>query len=572
MSLALCLMGSAAFIQIDPNVRDMVIFNFFLRRPSPSRTPVWGSALLLMLVLMLTPSRLLATETTSPPSQAAPAAPAAPAVPAAPSMADVEAAWARGDFVFVRQGLKHLAENGGDMLAQYRYGRVLLEGRGGPQDLMAARDWLERAAAQNQASASVLLARLYLSAAPGGPARDPARAVVLLRPAAVRGNAEAQYYLGLLYSSGQGVTTDPVEALTWMQAAAENGKTEAQFELSRAYAEGIGTQVDSARALLWLQQAAEAGHGEAQYSLAYALDSGRGVARDRAAGLNWLLRAAEGGFLRAQVVLGKKYLRGDGVAANPQEAQRWLSLGAEAGDLEATVTLGLALLGRQGVVADPARAKALLTLGAAEGAPRASFALGQMAEQQEAGLTEAVKMYRQAVEQGSAAARLHLGALAAAGQLQGMMAPHRMVPWVAARAAEDAKDSTQVEATPARSAAATWLQAQAEAGLRPAQAAWGQLLLSGGDAGAAVPWLTRAAQAGDVEAQHQLGRLYIQGEGVQQNYLQAHKWLNVAAASGSSAAFEMRAVVADLMTPEQLAEAQALARQFFATAKPGGTE
>lgn len=564
--LALCLMGSVAFIQIDQNARDIVVFNFFLRRPSPSRTPVWGSALLLMLVLMLTPSRLLATETTSPPTQAAPAA---PAVPDAPSMADVEAAWARGDFVFVRQGLKHLAENGGDMLAQYRYGRVLLEGRGGPQDLMAARDWLERAAAQNQAAASVLLARLYLSAAPGGPARDPARAVVLLRPAAVRGNAEAQYYLGLLYSSGQGVTTDPVEALTWMQAAAENGHTEAQFELSRAYAEGIGTQVDSARALLWLQQAAEAGHGEAQYSLAYALDSGRGIARDRAAGLNWLLRAAEGGFLRAQVVLGKKYLRGDGVTANPQEAQRWLGLGVKAGDLEATVTLGLALLGRQGVAADPAQAKALLTLAAAEGAPRASFALGQIAEQQQGGLTEAVKMYRQAVEQGSAAAGLHLGALAAAGQLQGMMAPHRMVTWVAARAAEDAKAAPQTEST---SAAATWLQIQAEAGLRPAQAALGQLLLSGGDAGAAVPWLTRAAQAGAVEAQHQLGRLYVQGEGLQQDYVQAHKWLNVAAASGSSAAFEMRAVVADLMTPEQVAEAQALARQFFATAKPGGTE
>lgn len=149
------------------------------------------------------------------------------------------------------------------------------------------------------------------------------------------------------------------------------------------------------------------------------------------------------------------------------------------------------------------------------------------------------------------------------------MAPHRMVTWVAARAAEDAKAAPQTEST---SAAATWLQIQAEAGLRPAQAALGQLLLSGGDAGAAVPWLTRAAQAGAVEAQHQLGRLYVQGEGLQQDYVQAHKWLNVAAASGSSAAFEMRAVVADLMTPEQVAEAQALARQFFATAKPGGTE
>ncbi|MEP4037200.1 tetratricopeptide repeat protein [Pseudophaeobacter sp.] len=538
----------------------MVIFNSFLRLSGGT------------LILMLAPLAPLAAETETSPAPATEAT-EVPGPAATPDMGAVEQAWARGDFVFVRQGLKHLAESSNDMLAQYRYGRVLLEGRGGPQDLMAARDWLERAAAQNQAAASVLLARLYLSGAPGGPARDPARAAVLLRPVAVRGNAEAQYYLGLLYSSGDGVAADPVEALTWTQAAAENDHVEAQFALSRAYAEGVGTEKDSARALHWLQQAAAAGHSEAQFWLAYALDSGRGVTRNREAGLNWLLRAAEGGFLRAQVVLGKKYLRGDGVAHNPQEAQRWLSRGVAAGDLEARVTLGLALLGRQGVAANPARATELLLQGAAEGAPRASFALAQMAEQQEAGFAEAIKLYRQAVDQGSEAALLHLGALAAAGQLQGTMAPHHMVPWVSALAAQQAKDSAPEAAEDeAGSAAITWLQTQAEAGLRPAQAALGQLLLTGGDASAASSWLAQAAATGDVEAQHQLGRLYIQGDGVQQDYVQAHKWLNVAAASGSSAAFEMRAVVADLMTPEQVAEAQALARQFFATAKPAAED
>ena len=152
---------------------------------------------------------------------------------AALDMAAVEAAWAAGDFARVRQGLKQLASEGGGPLVQYRYGRVLMEGRGGPQDLMAARDWLERAAAQNQAAAAVLLARLYLSAAPGGPARNPERAAVVLRPAAVRGHGEAQYYLGLLYRSGKGVRADLVESQTWMQAAAENGNVEAQSELSR---------------------------------------------------------------------------------------------------------------------------------------------------------------------------------------------------------------------------------------------------------------------------------------------------------------------------------------------------
>ena len=44
-------------------------------------------------------------------------------------MAEIEQAWERGDYVFVRQGLKRHAEETGTALAQYRYGRVLAEGR-----------------------------------------------------------------------------------------------------------------------------------------------------------------------------------------------------------------------------------------------------------------------------------------------------------------------------------------------------------------------------------------------------------------------------------------------------------
>lgn len=491
------------------------------------------------------------------PSQASSESNGSAAEVASLSMAEIEAAWAAGDFVSVRQGLQHHAETTGAPFAQYRYGRVLLEGRGGPQDLMAARDWLERAAAQNQAEAAVLLARLYLSAPAGGPPRDPARAAVLFRQAAVRGQAEAQYYLGLLYGQGTGVTADPVEALTWLQAAAERDYTEAQFELSRAYASGRGTAEDPAKALHWLQAAATAGHAQAQYFLAYALDSGQGAPRNRAEALNWLHRSAEGGFLRAQVALGKKYLRGDGVEPNPQEALRWLALGVQADNQEAVLTLGLALLGGEGIAANPAQAQILLTQAAAEGQPAASHALGRMLEQglgQPANLPEAVKLYRQAVDQGSTKAALRLGELAVAGQLQGMMAPHRMVPWVETLSGAAARD---------------WLQAQAQDGLRPAQRAFGEMLLAAGEAETAAQWLTLAARAYDMQAQHQLGRLYIQGEGVEQDYVLAHKWLNLAAGAGDAKALEMRAVVADLMTPEQVAQAQALAREHLETARSG---
>lgn len=123
-----------------------------------------------------------------------------------PDMAQVEQAWARGDFVFVRKGLAYLAQENGSALAQYRYGRVLLEGRGGPADPESAKLWLEKAVAQNNADAATLLGQILLTR---GPARDATRAATLFEAAAARGKTQAQYFLGRLYAKAMG--------FLWMQ-------------------------------------------------------------------------------------------------------------------------------------------------------------------------------------------------------------------------------------------------------------------------------------------------------------------------------------------------------------------
>jgi len=45
--------------------------------------------------------------------------------------------------------------------------------------------------------------------------------MIWLRKAADRGNADAQYRLGLIYQSGQGVAKDPVQARQWYFKAGE---------------------------------------------------------------------------------------------------------------------------------------------------------------------------------------------------------------------------------------------------------------------------------------------------------------------------------------------------------------
>ena len=80
----------------------------------------------------------------------------------------------------------------------------------------------------------------------------------------------------------------------------------------------------------------------------------------------------------------------------------------------------------------------------------------------------------------------------------------------------------------------------------------------------ALRFSVSAAEKGDAFAQLQLGLRYAKGDGVPQSYVEAHKWVNLAAAEGDSEAAKSRDVFAKLMIRQQVAEAQRLAREWTA--------
>ena len=65
-----------------------------------------------------------------------------------------------------------------------------------------------------------------------------------------------------------------------------------------------------------------------------------------------------------------------------------------------------------------------------------------------------------------------------------------------------------------------------------------------------------AANADDAKAMLALGRLYVQGLGAPQDYVQAHMWFNLAASRGEKEAVTERDALATRMSPEQVAKAQ----------------
>ena len=114
--------------------------------------------------------------------------------------------------------------------------------------------------------------------------------------------------------------------------------------------------------------------------------------------------------------------------------------------------------------------------------------------------------------------------------------------------------------------AVRWLTRAGEQGFDVAQCNLGFMYGAGEgvpeDDAKAVSWLTRAAEQGFAICQNSLGAMYANGKGVPQDFVLAHLWFNLAAAQGHEEARKNRDNVAGRMTPDQIAEAQRMAREW----------
>ena len=91
---------------------------------------------------------------------------------------------------------------------------------------------------------------------------DYATAYRLFRSLAEQSDAEAQFYLGLMYYHGEGVAQDYKEAMKWYGKAAEQGDAEAQYILGAMYYLGEGVAQDYVKAHMWLNISSANGYDD----------------------------------------------------------------------------------------------------------------------------------------------------------------------------------------------------------------------------------------------------------------------------------------------------------------------
>jgi TPR repeat protein/formylglycine-generating enzyme required for sulfatase activity len=308
----------------------------------------------------------------------------------------------------------------------------------------------------------------------------------------------AQYWLGVMYTKGQGVPVERSLGLKWLVRSAELGHAPAQHELAEAFVGGNGVPQDETKAAKWYLAAAEKGVVEAQYKLSRLLRTraiqvgerlkrGEKLCSDSVTcervqaeikelfqgADKWLQSAAEKGHPRAQ--LEYAFRRED-----QKEQFKWLQAAAEQGLADAQVALGAAYSKGEGVARDFEQSMIWNRRAADQGNTDAMlniyimYLLGQGVEKNN---NEALRWLRLAAEKGDLAAINNM----AIAHLEGTLVP---------------KDSNE-----------------------------------------ALRWWGVAGAKGDMASQYNLAQVYLTGyQGVKQNPVEGLRWMRSAAEAGNPAA------------------------------------
>ena len=162
---------------------------------------------------------------------------------------------------------------------------------GSKEEIERIREWVKK----GKAWAFELLGQRYRKGL--GVKQSDKKTIELYEMAAKRGNANAQYNLGVYYDQGiSGLTQSPERAFEFYTLAANQGHLDAQCNLGAMYANGDGIEQSSQRAIEYYTLSAEQGQATAQYNLGRMYAEGEGIGQSYSKAREWWTKAAAQGY------------------------------------------------------------------------------------------------------------------------------------------------------------------------------------------------------------------------------------------------------------------------------------
>ncbi|MFP6771008.1 MAG: tetratricopeptide repeat protein, partial [Alphaproteobacteria bacterium] len=164
-------------------------------------------------------------------------------------------------------------------MSQLRIGLMYLLGTGVESDPVMAADWVHKGARQDYAEAQTLLGVMYRDCY--GVSKNYVKAEYWFRRAVKQGDAEAKTHLAkLLEHDSDNRNSVGDDAVTELRNTAAKGDAAAQYRLGLKYRFGLGVPKDRAKAIKWQELAARQNHADAQFLIGGLYFRGQGVPRD----------------------------------------------------------------------------------------------------------------------------------------------------------------------------------------------------------------------------------------------------------------------------------------------------
>lgn len=409
---------------------------------------------------------------------------------------------------------------------QYRIGKLFSFGYGVEQDYTQTAAWYEKAVAEGNPFAAYSLGSLYRRGQ--GVSQDDEKAFSLYRQAAeheTKPNAYAMYELGRMYKDGIGTAPDKDKSTEWYAAAYKGflaieqnmADDKLYYRIGQMNLTGTGTEKDLSKAKEYFEKAAALDNADALYGLGRLYLNKDFVERDTQKALGYLITAAQKGHSYAQYTLGKLFLKGEIVKQNVGYALRWLEEAVRQDNTDAQCMLGKVLLQGEVIEQDADRAATLLKKAVEKGSSYAAYLLSKAYLDGTAlpqDIPEAIRLLTESADKGFTPAEYLLGKLLYKGEV---------IPQGIGKALFYLERAAEKE-----NAYAAYLA--------------GKILLTEDavkDVPKAIRLLKIAAQYGNDFAEYQLGKLYLYGKGVQQDYAEAIRWLTSSAEHGNQYAEQL---------------------------------
>ncbi|MEQ9489552.1 MAG: tetratricopeptide repeat protein [Alphaproteobacteria bacterium] len=191
-----------------------------------------------------------------------------------------------------------------DPSAQWFVGHLFRTGQGVSKNLVAARNWFQKAADQGDAMAQLNLGYMYYTGEGG--LRDLKKAAGLFEKLVNRNwrrlpknrvskeqLAMTQAFLGNIYSSDNGIPKDDLTAVKWYNKSAKNGCFLGERNLGVVYLLGKGLEEQPSTAASWFQKAADHNDAPSMLLLSSMFSVGLGVPQNSEHASELITRAYE---------------------------------------------------------------------------------------------------------------------------------------------------------------------------------------------------------------------------------------------------------------------------------------